>query len=604
MKKQLHIFLLFLTFSITAFSQVANQPNDYEVCDDDNDGYSQFDLTTLSAQVLDSQNPADYALTYHVTQNDADVGVNPIINAGNYSNVTNPQLIYIRLVDPITGNFDTTWFSLIVNPLPSIIAPTAIMVCDDGAPNGLTSMDLSSKNVEITGNNPTYAISYYLNQVDADSEVNPLPTIYTNISNPQIIIARVEDVNSGCFATTTLELVVEPSPVLVQPLPLHFCDVNNPGDEQEVFTLEDANAEIINGQINVTLTYYETQMDADNETNPIVSPYTNTTNPQTLYVRAEQFVTACYDTTTLTLRVLPNPSGAMGNPEDLALCDENNNGTAAFDLTVNEGLINPNGEPFSITYFLSEADASDNVGNISNPNNFTNMSNPQTIYVRVETTDGCYTTTSFMTEVRDCTDTDNDGVIDSDEDLNNNGNLEDDDADNDGTPNYLDDDDDGDNVDTIDEINVELDRNSIHSFIDSDNDLIENYLDDDDDGDNVLTIDEDYNNNGDPTDDDTNGNSIPDYLESAVALSLNEFSNLKFSMFPNPTKDEVTIQLANSNFDTTKVDIYNIHGKVVLKDMKLETNTSTIDISNLESGLYFVQLTFGNSSTVQKLMVD
>ena len=38
-------------------------------------------------------------------------------------------------------------------------------------------------------------------------------------------------------------------------------------------------------------------------------------------------------------------------------------------------------------------------------------------------------------------------------------------------------------------------------------------LDADDDGDGILTKAEDLNGNGDPTDDDSNGNGIADYLE-------------------------------------------------------------------------------------------
>ncbi|WP_246035976.1 hypothetical protein, partial [Winogradskyella algicola] len=75
---------------------------------------------------------------------------------------------------------------------------------------------------------------------------------------------RVEDPNTaeGCYKVTRLELIVNPLPVLVQPAPLVLCDAITLGDEQEAFTLEDANAEILNGQTGITLTYYETQQDA------------------------------------------------------------------------------------------------------------------------------------------------------------------------------------------------------------------------------------------------------------------------------------------------------------------------------------------------------
>ncbi|MEH6538228.1 MAG: PKD domain-containing protein, partial [Psychroserpens sp.] len=46
----------------------------------------------------------------------------------------------------------TTTQSVIVFSQPIVIAPTALAVCDDGTPDGITSIDLTLKNVEVTGN--------------------------------------------------------------------------------------------------------------------------------------------------------------------------------------------------------------------------------------------------------------------------------------------------------------------------------------------------------------------------------------------------------------------------------------------------------------------
>ncbi|NRR91886.1 T9SS type A sorting domain-containing protein [Winogradskyella undariae] len=589
MKQKLLNLFLFLIISITSFAQVANQPNDYVVCDDDNDGFALFDLTYLDVQVLGSQSAEDYTITYHETQSDAINGINALY----YLYVNNTdwlQIIYVRLEVNNTGSYDTTELSLVVNPTPIVTASTSLELCDDNA-DEIAVFDLTVNNLEITQVNTDWTVAYYETQSDAQAQMNMISNsiAYTNTSNPQTLFAAVTDTNTGCVGITPL-----------------------------------------------------------------------------------------------TIRVLPNPSGAMGNPSDIMLCDDDNDGITDFDLTLNEGEINPSGEPFTLSYFINEADALGNFAPLD-PTNFTNVSNPQTIYVRVEGSSGCFALTDFVISVNplpeiylessysfctgstlvletglsvfdyyfewdfngntiqgenlpsltvtepgeydvllyssdfgcssstfiiveevSCTDSDGDGVIDSDEDINGNDNLEDDDTDGDDIPNYLDSDDDGDNVATIDEINIVLGRsnNTIHQFVDTDEDDIENYLDDDDDGDGILTIDEDYNDNGDPTDDDTNSNTIPDYLESSVALSLNEFNVTRFNMFPNPAKENVTIQLASSYFETGSVNIYNIQGKAILKHIKFEGNSSILDISSLESGLYFVELTIGNTATVQKLIVN
>ena len=87
-------------------------------------------------------------------------------------------------------------------------------------------------------------------------------------------------------------------------------------------------------------------------------------------------------------------------------------------------------------------------------------------------------------------------------------------------------------------------------------------------------------------------------------LSVDTYNSNSFTIFPNPAKDEVTIQLESANFGNVKINIYDIQGKAILKDINFETNASTIDISNLESGLYFVQLNNGIHKQVKKLVIE
>lgn len=59
----------------------------------------------------------------------------------------------------------------------------------------------------------------------------------------------------------------------------------------------------------------------------------------------------------------------------------------------------------------------------------------------------------------------------------------------------------------------DLDNDQIVTNDDTDGDNVPNYLDVDDDGDRVLTKDEDANGDGDPRNDDTDGDGIADYLD-------------------------------------------------------------------------------------------
>ncbi|WP_424493417.1 hypothetical protein [Salinimicrobium sp. GXAS 041] len=104
------------------------------------------------------------------------------------------------------------------------------------------------------------------------------------------------------------------------------------------------------------------------------------------------------------------------------------------------------------------------------------------------------------------------------------------DTDNDGIPNYLDIDDDGDNVSTSEEIAVEA-ENTASDLPDTDGDGIPNYLDNDDDGDGTLTIFEDWDEDGDPTDD-LNDEGVPYYLNPEILQA--------FDAEPS-TSNEITI---------------------------------------------------------------
>ncbi|PHS64111.1 MAG: hypothetical protein COB12_08210 [Flavobacterium sp.] len=92
------------------------------------------------------------------------------------------------------------------------------------------------------------------------------------------------------------------------------------------------------------------------------------------------------------------------------------------------------------------------------------------------------------------------------------------DTDGDGLLNYFDEDDDGDNVPTVIELGSDF-LNGNGDPLDTDNDGIPDYLDDDDDGDGILTRYEDANGDLDPTNDITDGNIIPDFLNENVVNS-------------------------------------------------------------------------------------
>jgi gliding motility-associated-like protein len=387
---------------------IAFTPTPLRYCDPDNDGFGFFTLTDADNEITGGA--PGLTVSYYETLANAENNADAIDTSTDFSNSSiNTQTLYVRVESATIATDCATLveLQLIVEPTPQLIDPTSLEECDDLSADGFATFDLRTKDAEIlNGQDPMqYIVNYYTSEVNAATGNNAItnPTGFTNTEAfNQVLWVRVEDNTTvaGCYKLTSLELMVNPLPVLVTPAPLEECDYNNPGDEREAFTLEEANAEILNGQPGIAITYYETLVDAENATNPIVSPYTNTSTVQTIFVRAENTTTGCYNTVTFTIRVNPIPTPTPSDQlPDLELCDDINtgDGVEVFDLTEHEILI-LNGEAgVTPTYHESLEDAEAGANAIADPTQYINIDTPeQEIYVRVtNATTGCYVVVNF-----------------------------------------------------------------------------------------------------------------------------------------------------------------------------------------------------------------
>ncbi|OYU78985.1 MAG: hypothetical protein CFE23_16135, partial [Flavobacterium sp. BFFFF1] len=97
-------------------------PDDYEVCDvAPNDGLAEFDLTTLTPQVLGSLNSADYVVTYYVDEGEANADAANTIDTTVLFPNTVPylQTIYIRVESTALA----TCYSVV--PVNLVVTPKA-----------------------------------------------------------------------------------------------------------------------------------------------------------------------------------------------------------------------------------------------------------------------------------------------------------------------------------------------------------------------------------------------------------------------------------------------------------------------------------------------
>lgn len=187
-----------------------------------------------------------------------------------------------------------------------------IVTCDDPTGDNIEDFDLESQTVGVLGAQSAldFSVTYYLTLADAQAGINPLSSPYDNVSNPQTIYVRIEDADavgssSGCFATTSFDLIISGPTPTATGVDFELCD-DTSRDGTESFDLDGHSVNILDGQDDTifTVSYHSNQADADSGANPISSPYNNTANPETIYARVESNQAYdCYATTSFDLIV-------------------------------------------------------------------------------------------------------------------------------------------------------------------------------------------------------------------------------------------------------------------------------------------------------------
>ena len=366
--------------------QINTESSSIEVCDDDTDGFGLFDLSLSNEEVLNGLDPSDFDITYYETPENAENAENPIITPFAYTNVTAfNQTVWVRVENNTTLCYNTSSIELIVNELPVLTQPDPLNLCDYNNPGDeVEEFTLEDSIGQVLQGQTGIGITFYETQEDADNATNPIVSPYTNTSNAQTIYLRGENEITGCYSTITLDLRVNPIPSPVVPDPIEECDEDNDGFT--FFTVEDNEVDIINGELDIVLSYYETTTNAENAIDPIISPYYNIVpDSQIIFVRAENIVTGCFTIVEQELVTIPSPELPI-IIEDIVVCDDDYDGITVFDLTQRDEDIfgEQSTTDFGLTYHETLIDAETGENPIVNTTSYENLTNPQTIFVRLE----------------------------------------------------------------------------------------------------------------------------------------------------------------------------------------------------------------------------
>lgn len=129
----------------------------------------------------------------------------------------------------LNGNQEVVKKNIIITPLPVANTPKNLFACDDQSRDEQEIFDLSTNNAAILGSQDpaNYSVTYHDSPTDAEAGIDTLPENYTNTSNPQIIYARVRNIASGCYSTTSFTLNVLSYPDIYMNDEHAFCEKGN-----------------------------------------------------------------------------------------------------------------------------------------------------------------------------------------------------------------------------------------------------------------------------------------------------------------------------------------------------------------------------------------
>ena len=406
-------------FETTSFQLIVNPlPEvDYEVslkqCDTDTDGITDFNL--IEANPLISANYINETFTYYRTEAKANSGLlgDQITTPTAYANPTSLNSVIYARVETVYGCFRISKVNLVVG---ATLIPSSFQldyfVCDNTAAdndnsNGIATFDFSDATAKILAIFPAgqdLKVTYYTSESDALAELNSIPDVsnHRNIGSPSVqkIFARVDsnDVNACLGLGHHITLNVEDLPQKNRVKDYKLCSDTN----QASFDLTTKTSEIQGSQVTpILISYHLSEQDAENNI-PISSDlttYTNTSNPQTIYVRA-QFdpnnnmnldARECVRTD-IRFDLIVNLNPVLVIPKPISLCSDQI--TTLYDLTLRKDEITANDPTIVLSYFESQTDLDMN-NPIVDPTAYNNTVLSKTIIILAKGANQCTSTTQL-----------------------------------------------------------------------------------------------------------------------------------------------------------------------------------------------------------------
>lgn len=95
---------------------------------------------------------------------------------------------------------------------------------------------------------------------------------------------------------------------------------------------------------------------------------------------------------------------------------------------------------------------------------------------------------------------------------------------------------------------------------------------------------------------------VDDVMVTHLSTDINEVAVADFSMYPNPATDQVNVDLGT--ISNPMIRIFDLSGKVVHSTVVSGNGLQTIDVSNINQGLYIVEVQGDNFQSMKRLTIQ
>ncbi len=225
-----------------------------------------------------------------------------------------------------------------------------------------------------------FTFSYHASQADANAGINPLASQVT-LNSQRIFYVRIQsNSNPACYRVAQLQFQFISRSLITNSLTL--CDANNDGVENN-FPLSTLTPQLLSGNTPGTVTYYLSQVDAQNQSNPVTS--INLTAGITLWLR---FSTSTCSQVLGPVTVIFRPGPAITTPLNFTVntCDINDDNAEPYNYEENVSSSVTTDPNVTLSYFATFQEAFSGIGTPLT----TVQEGAYSVYVRVEDASGCF----------------------------------------------------------------------------------------------------------------------------------------------------------------------------------------------------------------------